>query len=136
MKDNNLLVMIDDDRDDHEIFSIALSELEKPIKLLSFSDCEQAISHFEKSNVDTPAFVFMDFTLPRTDGASCLLNLQKLSQFDHPCIIIYSGALPVPWISQLKAIGVEKFMKKTGSIPSLTEQLKDLLEDGVPVKEK
>ncbi len=120
--------MIDDDQDDHVILKIALSELEKSFNCLSFIDCEQAIKHFEKPNVDSPAFVFMDLTLPRIDSLDCLLRLQKLSKFDHPCVIIYSGYIPENLHSELKANGVNKFLVKTSSMEDLTQQLKDLLD--------
>ena len=72
--------MIDDDQDDHEIFNLALSQLEKPLKLLTFTDCEHALTHFQDPRSDSPAFVFMDLTLPRIDGRECLEQLLGISE--------------------------------------------------------
>ena len=127
MKDANLVVMIDDDTDDHEIFSMALSEIKAPVNCLFFQDCEHALAHFNEE-VNAPGYVFIDLNLPRIDGGECLAKLQKLKEFDHPCIIIYSSGIPVEWQDNLVALGVDKFMEKSGSIPALVEQLKQLLD--------
>jgi len=128
MKDKNLLIMIDDDTDDHEIFNMALGEIEKPLKCLFFPDCEHAIAHFHDPNVDTPGLVFVDLNLPRIDGKECLLDLQKISKFDHPRMVIYSGSVPSHFKQDLEEIGVDKFLEKSGLISVLVEQIKELLE--------
>jgi len=127
MKDNNLIVMIDDDEDDHEFFEIALSEINKPVKCLYFPDFKHAIEHFSKDDANAPRLVFIDINLPSVSGPECLIELQKLSEFDHPCIVIHSATIPVEWQPGLKAIGVDKFVEKSSSIPLLAEKLQQLL---------
>ncbi len=129
MKEKHLLIMIDDDTEDHEIFKIAVSEIEEPLKLLFFSSCEEALAHFQQSGVGAPGFVFIDLNLPRISGEECLLRLKKMSEFDHPRIIVYSSFIPNEWHKKLEAIGVNQFLEKSGSIKTLTEELRKLLRD-------
>jgi len=129
MKDRELLVMIDDDTDDHEIFNIAVSEIRRPLRCLFFPDCEQAVAHFRVPDVDTPGLVFIDLNLPRINGRECLQNLQSISTFDHPHVIVYSGSVPGHLRQGLVDVGVGTFMEKSGSISILVEQITDLLDN-------
>jgi len=130
MKDRDLLVVIDDDTDDHEIFNIAISEIKRPLKCLFFPDCEQAMAHFRELDAETPSLVFIDLNLPRVNGRECLQNLQTISTFDHPQVIIYSGSVPDHLKQGLEDLGVDSFMEKSGSISTLVGQITDLLNNG------
>lgn len=54
MKNKTFLVLIDDDIDEHEIFTMAIEDLAEPIDCLYFTDCESAISHFSHPGVRPP----------------------------------------------------------------------------------
>jgi len=123
MQHKPLLVLIDDDTDDHEIFSMALEEIEEPFSILNFMDCESALQHFSIGDVQQPDFVFVDINLPRISGGQCLERLQTLRQFDNPTIVIYSTSIPEEWKAKLEAIGVNEFLMKTGSLSDLKEEL-------------
>ena len=127
MKDQNLVIMIDDDTDDHEFFKIALSEVNPSLKCMVFENCKQALEHFSHKNVKAPRLVFIDINLPAVSGPDCLLELQNFPLFDDPCIVILSGSIPEKWRKSLKAIGVNEFVEKTSSISLLVEKLQALL---------
>ena len=135
--------MIDDDTDDHEIFKMALSDLDKKLDCLFFPDCESALLHFSNSPAGTPGvatpgvatpgvvapgYVFIDLSLPRINGDQCLQELQKLKEFDDPCIVVYSTSIPEEWHAKLEKIGVDKFIEKTSSVPTLVTQISHLIE--------
>lgn len=120
--------MIDDDTDEHEIFKMAVEELDRPMQCLFFSDCESALAHFSQNTVTPPGYVFMDFKLPRIDGDQCLQELQKLKQFDAPLLVIFSSSLSSDWHRRLLGIGVDEFIEKTASIELLTQRIQGLLE--------
>lgn len=117
--------MINDDSEDHEIFEIAIREIDLPLQLLSFSDCEKALDHFGKKGANAPGFVFIDLNLPRMRGDECLVQLQELREFDHPEIVIYSTSIPVLWQEKLEAMGINNFLEKSGSIDTLRRDIKN-----------
>jgi len=123
MGNKQLLVMIDDDSDDHEIFDIALEEIDGTFEILHYNDCEQALEHFKTPGVDQPGFVFVDINLPRIGGPACIVKLQELRRFDNPKIIIYSSSIPEEWKDKLGQGGVDEFLEKTGSLSALKEKL-------------
>ncbi|MEO6286886.1 MAG: response regulator [Dyadobacter sp.] len=130
MGNKGLLVLIDDDMDDQEIFRMALDDIDQPLKCIFFQDCESAVAHFSQQSVTPPGYVFVDINLPRTSGSECLQQLQNLQAFDDPCIIIYSTSIPNEWKPRLKRIGVDLFVEKTGSLPLLIDQIQQLMRAG------
>lgn len=119
--------MIDDDTDDHEIFKMAVHDFEGTLDCLFFVDCESAIAHFSLPTSTPPGYVFIDLKLPRLDGDQCLQELQQLSQFDNPTLVIYSSSIPDKWRQKLSEIGVDKIVEKTDSIPELTSQIREVV---------
>lgn len=60
MENRTLLVMIDVDTGEHEIFNMAVEDLDEPIDCLYFIDCESAISHFSRPGVTArPTFALI-----------------------------------------------------------------------------
>lgn len=127
MGNKGLLVMIDDDTDDHEILKMAVEELDRPMQCLFFPDCESAISHFNENAVVAPGYVLIDLKLPRIDGDQCLEELQQLRRFDSPQIIIYSSYIPDEWRGRLSRIGVDHFLQKTDSLPILVDSIQQII---------
>lgn len=119
--------MIDDDTDDHEIFKMAVDDLDEPLNCLFFEDCESALAHFSQHTATPPSYVFIDLKLPRLDGDQCLSQLQQLRQFDSPALVVYSSSIPEEWREKLSKIGVDKIIQKTDSIQELTSHIHDLV---------
>jgi DNA-binding NtrC family response regulator len=112
MADRSLIIMIDDDTDDQESFKMTVEDFEGALDCLFFPDCESAIAHFSDPDALPPGYVFIDLKLPRVDGDECLKQLQQLSQFDEPTLVIYSSSIPDDWRDKLSRMGVIKLYKK------------------------
>ncbi|ACT93065.1 response regulator [Dyadobacter fermentans] len=128
MGNNTLLVVIDDDTDDQEIFKMAVEDLDEPIDCLYFTDCESAIAHFSQPQATTPSWIFIDLKLPRVDGEQCLAQLQQLRQFDHPFMVVFSSSIPDNLREKLSNSGVDKVIPKTSSIPELANQIQQVVK--------
>lgn len=118
--------MIDDDTDEHEIFNMAIEDLNDPIECLYFTDCESAIAHFTQPGTTAPSHVFIDLKLPRLDGDQCLAQLQQLRQFDDPVTVVYSSSIPDNLREKLTRSGVDKVIQKTDSIPELSRVIRQV----------
>lgn len=123
-----LLVMIDDDMDEHEIFQMAIEDLKEPVECLYFTDCESAIAHFSSQSATPPSWVFMDLKLPRIYGDECLQQLQQLRQFDHPFLVVYSSSIPEDLLEKLTNSGVDKVIQKADSVAQLSKQIQEVVE--------
>lgn len=120
--------MIDDDTDDHEIFKMAVDDLNAQLHCLFFTDCESAIAHFSQQTAMPAGYVFIDLKLPRVDGDQCLKELQQLRNFDDPSLIIYSSLVPDEWRQKLSELGEDKVIQKTVSIAELSSHIRQVVQ--------
>lgn len=127
MAKQTLLVLIDDDTDDQEIFKMAVDDLGKPINCLFFADCESAIAHFSQQTAGPPSCVFIDMKLSRQDADQCLQQLQQLRQFDNPFLVVYSSSIPANLQERFERFGVDKVIQKTDSISELTTHIEEAI---------
>ena len=61
------IILIDDDRDDEELFREALYELGILNQLIYFRDCIEAFAYL-KSTTDNPLIIISDINLPKQTG--------------------------------------------------------------------
>jgi CheY-like chemotaxis protein len=71
-----LVLLIDDDRDDFEIFSEALRKFDPEVKCEHSIDGEAAIGLLN-SMTYLPDYIFLDINMPRMDGKECLSKIKK-----------------------------------------------------------
>lgn len=129
MKKSNIIVMIDDDSEDHQIIELLISELDDTLEIIYFSTCEKATTHFGTPGAQQPLIVFIDINLPRNNGYECIGELQKLRRFDHPRIIVYSSVIPVVSKEKFREHGVDDFLEKTGDLNELKKKLRNIISN-------
>lgn len=54
-------ILIDDDVDEHLIFSMALEETGKNIECIYFTDCQQAASFLATTGINSPGYIFFGY---------------------------------------------------------------------------
>lgn len=113
--------LIDDDPDEIEIFLLALSELDLPVRCTSFSDCRQAIRSLLRDDPH-PDCVFMDLFMGPTSGKECLELITSTELISHIPTVILSGSEDAIGFEKL---GAQRFIKKSSTIGELALQLKD-----------
>ena len=62
-----MLVLIDNDENDQEIFSLALKRLQKPVLLKSFYSGQDALD-FIRTTETLPLWIFIDMNMPLMSG--------------------------------------------------------------------
>ena len=120
------IVFVDDDLDDHHIFSTALMELGNDIQLSSFHDCQQLL-RFLNDQGQLPDIIFLDLNMPTFDGRDCLQLLKKEAHLLHIPVIIYSTSQHKKDIDLCYAYGATKYVVKPTSFEKLKEILKSIL---------
>ena len=64
-----IILLVDDDEDEHEIFLSALKNTGKEFHFVGADSCEKALTILKRLD---PDYIFIDLNMPRTDGMICL----------------------------------------------------------------
>jgi DNA-binding response OmpR family regulator len=120
------ILLIDDDEDELEIFSEALSALPANFACSQARNTEQAI---ELTQNFSPDFIFIDYNMPRTNGLECLQKLKKINGLSGARFIIYSNFIDDKTNQQAVSLGATACMKKPYLTSILSQRLKELLLD-------
>ena len=72
MNKNGAIVIVEDDADDQEMFTMVFKELNYKNEILFFNDGQEALSYLT-ANTSEPFIVFSDINMPRLNG----LELRK-----------------------------------------------------------
>ena len=128
------ILLVEDDKDDQQLFCEALSEIHPSIFCQVANNGLEALSFLSIH----PAFemVFLDLNMPKIDGFECLTVLKShLSYRDIPVIVLSTSSRQED-INRCKDLGAATFFTKPTSYTLLFDKLRDILTIGVHVKDR
>jgi CheY-like chemotaxis protein len=117
-------LIAEDDVDDQEIFSIAISELKESY------DCTYTLNGIEalerlKHDTLLPNYIFLDLNMPRMNGIQCLEEIKKQERLAHIPVVIYSTSSGQSFIDDALRHGAVTFITKPSRISDLVTILKE-----------
>lgn len=115
----------DDDPDDLEIFSDALSEIYPSAHLTTLSSGEELLKQL--SLLPAPDLLFLDINMP-CNGHDCLKTIRSQHKFQCLPIIIYSSSFRELDVADSYQLGANLYLKKPISYRSLLAALKQILQ--------
>lgn len=121
-------LLIDDDLDDHEIFNMALNDLDRPVRFLSELNPLNALRRLKKKE-DIPDIIFLDLNMPRMNGKQCLEEIRKIAHLQDVPVIIYSTSSEIRDLIETRDLGATAYVVKSSRISDLTAALKDFFEE-------
>lgn len=120
------LLLADDDADDRELFSEAISEIDPSIILTMVEDGEKLMKQLKDAQ-SIPDLIFLDLNMPRKNGKECLLEIQHYPHLQKIPIIIYSTSISDRDIHETWSKDVMGFMRKPDSYTKLKELVKKII---------
>ena len=126
-KHQYLLFLVDDDVEDRDFFSMAMSEISHEVQLTLFSSSEELLEYLNSDN-PLPNAIFLDLHMPRIDGEACLSILRENPYNDDICITIYSSYVDMEKTAQLFQKGANRFLKKPSTYSGLKKVLCRVIE--------
>ena len=120
-------LLVDDDEDDAEIFSIALNEANPAIQCLTASDGLEALQMLGDPAF-IPDYIFLDLNMPLMTGKECLVEIRKRPHLLNTPVIIFSTSASQRDISETQNLGASCFITKPPLISILTERLLEIFE--------
>ena len=122
-----LVLLIDDDRDDFEIFSDALRKFDPKAKCQHSIDGEAAISLLN-GLTHLPDYIFLDINMPRMDGKECLSKIKKDSKLKDIQVFMFSTTTYLKEINTYISLGARDFIIKPKSVNDLVDVFKAVLK--------
>jgi DNA-binding response OmpR family regulator len=119
-------LLIDDDIDDGEIFTIAMRDIHESIHTDTALDALSALQRLENPEFN-PDLVFIDLNMPRVNGLDCLRRIRSQDRLSELPVIIYSTSANPGDIAVSRREGATDYMVKPTSIKSLETNLKDIV---------
>ena len=117
------VMLIDDDRDDAELFKEALSEINSSIVLVYHQDSRAALKQLQDSRSDLPELIFLDINMPVVSGWQCLTEFKNSEHLKDIAVIMFTTSSQPREKEIAKELGAQGFITK----PSDYETLKKLL---------
>jgi len=126
------IFLVDDDQEDRELFSEALSGTNQSIKLTEIPSGVKLIEILSKDNSVMPEVIFMDINMPKLNGIECLKKIRSISKFKDLKIVIYSTYYLDDFIEDAFKFGACIFYVKPRSFTGLQSLITEALQVNWP----
>jgi CheY-like chemotaxis protein len=110
------VILIDDDKDDQEIFQKELHKFDSSIKFLSAYNGEEGIAVLSKNAVD---YIFLDINMPVMNGIDALKLIKQDENLKNIPVIIYSTSDGRAYKKMALNLGASTYFTKPTSITGL-----------------
>ncbi|HMG16277.1 MAG TPA: response regulator [Saprospiraceae bacterium] len=128
MYENRLLLIIDDDIDDVEMFCEAVIDVDNTAECCAAADGYEAIDLIMNKMRKLPDFIFLDLNLPKMDGLECLILLRAENRLKSVPIIIYTSSSAPNDMYESKLLGANYFLRKTSDYKTLCDEIALILK--------
>src|ERR1700754_352952 len=116
-------LLADDDKDDREMFTEALADLDPGIVCHNAEDGRQALKLLSEDKED-PSIIFLDINMPVMNGWDLLKNLKSDTQLTHIPVVVYSTSSRATDREIARSLGAMCFVTK----PDSFKMVKSMLE--------
>jgi CheY-like chemotaxis protein len=107
-----VILVVDDDADDRDLFRDALYETDKAAAYLSAGNGQEAFELLSQSDHIIPDFIFLDLNMPRMDGRQCLIRLRTMPRLNKVPIIIFTTLKPDDNGEEFRKLGADLCITK------------------------
>lgn len=118
-------LLIDDDKDEHEIFSLALEEGNIPIRLFTAFNGKSVLQLLDNGIIAAPDFIFLDINMPEMNGKQVLGEIKRRPLLRNIPVIMYSTSSDEREMKETKQLGAAGFVVKQSRISDLAKILSD-----------
>ncbi len=124
MKPRLSCLLIDDDRDDQEIFKLALQDVNGEVFCLTADDGIKGLQMLQPEKNFIPTYIFLDLNMPRMTGRDCLNAIKSDPLLADIPVVIYSTSSDPKDIQDTKELGAAAYVVKQYSMASLKDILR------------
>lgn len=127
LKNEGMVVLnIDDDPEDLEIFYQAVKTVNPLAKCLLARDAKSALHILQDTMI--PDYIFLDMHMPMMDGKTVLAELRQIRRLEAVPIVMYSSRIDPDETEEYAALGANGFLNKHNDFRGLCNSLESLLK--------
>ena len=123
------ILLIDDDRDDAELFKEALSELDASIGFEHYEDSKEGLRTLLERHNSLPDIIFLDINMPVVSGWQCLTEFKKSEHLKDIAVIMFTTSSQQREKELAKELGAEGFITKPSDYKTLKTMLASVIEN-------
>ena len=121
------ILLIEDDSDDREIFSLVMKSIHP------FSETDNAVDGLDaldklKRDGYNPDLIFLDLNMPRMHGLECLQEIRRIERLSRRPVIVFSTSTNPHDISASRAAGATDYVVKGNEIATIKQSLTQVLK--------
>lgn len=121
-----VVLNIDDDPEDMEIFYKAVKTVNPLAKCLLARDAKEALNILRDAII--PDYIFLDIHMPLMDGKTVLMELRQNKKLESVPVIMYSTKINPSETEEYSALGATQFLNKHNDFRSLCNSIESLLK--------
>lgn len=121
-----VILNIDDDPEDLEIFYKAVKTVNPLAKCLLARDAKEALNILRDAII--PDYIFLDIQMPKMDGKTVLTELRQNKKLETVPVIMYSTKINPDETEEYSALGASQFLNKHNDFRGLCNALESLLK--------
>src|SRR5687767_8955317 len=129
-----IVLYVDDDPEDIEIFIEAIKENNGSIKCLNARNGKEAMDILDSDVL--PDFIFLDINMPVINGKVILAAIRKNKKFNDIPVIMYSTSMDDAEIDGYKKMGANHFLKKHNHFQDLVDAIAGILNSEAKISRK
>lgn len=121
-----IILNIDDDPEDLEIFYKAVKTVNPLAKCLLARDAKEALNILRDAII--PDYIFLDINMPMMDGKTVLTQLRQNKKLELVPVVMYSTTINPDESGEYSALGANQFLTKHNDFRGLCNALESLLK--------
>ena len=119
------ILLVDDDKDDQDIFAEAVSIAKPGCKLLLANDGAHGFSVLQQEG--KPDYIFLDINMPEINGKEFLQSLKSDPAYSEIPVVIYTTSSHKSELGEYFKMGATNFVTKPSEFNLLVTYLKSIL---------
>ena len=121
------ILLVDDDKDDCELFRDSLSQINSNIQLSVSNDGIGLTERLSSPNRQLPHLIFLDLVMPLKGGLECLWEIRRCSILNSIPVIIFTTSVATVDIVDTFAQGANLYVCKPQTFDFLKDTLKKII---------
>lgn len=121
------ILLIDDDRDDAELFHEVLKEIDSSISFDHIEDSKKGLEKLKAGTSNLPDMIFLDINMPIVSGWQCLDQFKKTEHLKNiPVIMFTTSSQPTEKENAIHR-GASGFITKPNEYRVLKDSLSEVI---------